>query len=219
VTNYFKVEEDQNISLSPATIVVKSLQALVDENFTSKSLIIGKVTSLYGKSSLTLNDSDKISFDCNNCGSTGMKNIKFSINNKARWITAEFLIKTKAYKAKSGLSTMTPILIAKDFVEVNISDKGYIKYFNDIKNVRFYRLNKYLRKGDLIKAHDMSPKTLIKYGQRVSIAVKSGLINVKTIGMAKKSGKIGDFIEIQNLKTKKIILGKIVDFNKVMVEL
>lgn len=216
---YFKNEFNQEVALRPSMITVSTIAELIEATFSNQPLIVSKVSSLYAKSSYNLKSSDSISIECNKCKSTGNKNIKVKVNKETSWVTAELLIRNKVFKANKSLGTMTPILTKKDFIESSITGRGHSRFFSDIKNIQFYRLNKHISAGDSIKMNDLSPKTLINYGQRVKITIKSKNINLKTIGIAKKNGKIGEFIEIETPKTKKIILGKVVGFNKAVVEL
>jgi flagella basal body P-ring formation protein FlgA len=67
--------------------------------------------------------------------------------------------------------------------------------------------------------NDLTPKKLITYGQRVKLSIQTKTVTLKTIGIAKKSGHYGEFIEIENPKSKKRFLAKVIDFNKAIVEL
>ena len=219
LSKYFKSEYRANVELSPKNLTVKSLKSVLEEKFSASTKSISSIKSLYGKSSLTLDENESIQISCASCKTTGEKNIKIISQKGTTWISAIFLVSSEAYRVRKSLNRISPLLLSSDFERINTSDRGRTQYFTDIENIQFYKLNKDLREGDLVKSHDLSPKRLINFGQKVKLTIKNNFINLKTIGIAKKSGKIGDFIEIQNPKTKKIFLGKITDFNKAVVDL
>ncbi len=59
---------------------------------------------------------------------------------------------------------------------------------------------------------------LIKRGQRVKIVAESDTLRITAPGMAKEDGRLGDMIRVQNLISKKIVVGKVVDSETVKVE-
>lgn len=219
LNRYFKSEYNTHVELSPTAINVREMKDILEEKFGTNTKSISKVTSLHGKSSYNLDSLKNFEIKCSQCSSTGNKSIQLISQNNTTWISASVLIKTTAFKVTRSLSRISPLLLAKDFQKITTTDKGRVKYFTDIENIQFYTLNKDLGEGDLIKSHDLSPKNLVRYGQKIKLTIKSKHINLKTIGIAKKTGRIGDFIEIQNPKTKKVFLGKITDFNNATVEI
>jgi flagella basal body P-ring formation protein FlgA len=219
LSHIFQQEFNITVKLSPKNIQVKPLKNLIEDKFATTRKLVSSVKSLYGKSSLNLENGEALDIKCSNCDGNGEKNIQVISKNGKTWISATFLTRSSAFRVKRTLNRISPILLATDFEQINTSDRGRTRYFTDINNIKFYQLNKDLRKGDLVKSHDLSPKRLVNYGQKVKLTIKNKFINLKTIGIAKKSGKIGDFIEIQNPKSKKVFLGKITDFNKAVVDL
>jgi len=59
---------------------------------------------------------------------------------------------------------------------------------------------------------------LIKRGQRVTIVAESCSLKVTAPGRAKEDGRLGDIIRVENLISKKTIMGKVVDSQTVKVE-
>lgn len=59
---------------------------------------------------------------------------------------------------------------------------------------------------------------LIKRGQRVTIVAESYSLRVTAPGKAKEDGRLGDIIKVENLISKKVIMGKVVDSQTIRVE-
>ena len=58
---------------------------------------------------------------------------------------------------------------------------------------------------------------VIKRGQRVLIVAESDTLKVTAPGVAKEDGRIGELIKVQNLLSKKVVIGKVVDAQTVKV--
>jgi flagella basal body P-ring formation protein FlgA len=56
-------------------------------------------------------------------------------------------------------------------------------------------------------------------GDRITIAARIGSMQVKTTGIAKEDGTLGDTIEVMNVRSKKIIFGEVLNAQEVVVSL
>lgn len=56
-------------------------------------------------------------------------------------------------------------------------------------------------------------------GDRITIAARIGAMQVKTTGIAKEDGTLGDTIEVMNVRSKKIIFGEVLNAQEVIVSL
>jgi flagella basal body P-ring formation protein FlgA len=65
--------------------------------------------------------------------------------------------------------------------------------------------------NSVIRIRDINSPTLIKKGDTVSIVYKAKYINLRTLGYALQDGKKGEFIRIQNPKSKMVVQAKVVD--------
>lgn len=211
--------EYPSITVSPNQIHLASLAEALKAHFSSKSLHFSEVSALYPHSALLIQDKSDLKFECKNCDSSGRKNIKVIAGAETIWIAATVKHRIKALKIKKNLSYHTPILTKNDFEVVESLAKDPSQLFTDLENIEFYKLNRNLVEGRVLKVHDLRPKNLISSGQKVQVQVTKNSIKLKTTGIAKRNGKFGDFIEIQNPKTKKIIMGKVTGHNTAVVDL
>ncbi len=217
ISNY--IDGKIQVRVSPKTIKIESINTILSEQLSLQDLVIVKTHSLLGKSAITLDSSDLISVQCKSCNDIGTKNIKLNVNQKQLWLTSLIGKKVSVYRPIQNLNRQTPILSKDDFTASStvITSKG--NYFTDIANIRFYRLNRNLDNRNFLKNTDLTAKNLVTFGQKVNLKIKTKSIELKSVGTAKKGGRLGDFIEVQNPKSQKIFLGKIIDYNKVLVEL
>lgn len=67
-----------------------------------------------------------------------------------------------------------------------------------------------LQVGSFLASKDFEFPVLVKRNQPVTITFKSGALRVETFGIARGEGSIDDIIRVENLKTRKIVYGRVV---------
>lgn len=67
-----------------------------------------------------------------------------------------------------------------------------------------------LRVGDVVADRDFERPTLVRRNEPVTMVFTRGLLRAETFGIARESGSLGDPIRIENLTTRKIVVGRIV---------
>jgi len=80
-----------------------------------------------------------------------------------------------------------------------------------------YRAKSFIKKGEILLEENLEKIPLISAGDKVNAEVKTGSVVVSTELYARQHGSKGDVIELVS-SSNKIIKGKIVDANKVIVE-
>jgi flagella basal body P-ring formation protein FlgA len=213
-----KLKED--FLLLPKVINVYNTQALLNKQLGDKYISFANTTSLYSNSFIgSKKSTPQVIFECKNCSQVGEKNIRFKIDKTSTWLSSTLLKKTSGYKAKQSIPLINPVLNMNDFEKVTVNTQVKTPLFTDIKNIRFYQLTKNLSANDLLSVNNLTLKTIISRGQKIRVSIKNKNVKIETIGIAMKSGKIGDFIQVKNPKSNKITLAKVIDFNKVHIEL
>lgn len=216
---YFMQENKVEIEIAPKNFTVNTIKGLIEDSIKDGDVIVKNITSLLPQSSINLSATDTISIDCKKCEKPGQKNIMAQINNKKVWLTALIHKKRTAYTLSRNLLNLNQKLDESFFKKIMIADNGNTLLFDDIKNVKFYKPTKLLRAGDIVKKYDLRSRVLVKFGQKVQINIFKNDIRLATKAIARKNGHIGDVIDLINAKSKKVISAKVVDFNKVEVEL
>lgn len=220
LSHIFKMEYHKEIELSPEVLVVKTINDTFSELLKiPNNLSLEKTTNLHSNSSLNLSPSDHIQVVCNDCETPGSKNIKLLVNKSPIWFSVEILSKRHGLVINSEINPYMKHLTSDMFTKTSIYDDGRGHLFNDIDNIHFYKPNKKLTKGKILKTTDLTPITLVRSGQKIKVVLKGKTIALKSSAISRQSGRIGDFIEVYNQKTNKKINAQVIDFNTVMVEL
>lgn len=132
---------------------------------------------------------------------------------------AKFSRYVNAYKTRRNLSAFTADLKPEMFEKVRVPDAAYGQYLTDLSKLSFYKTNKTLRVGDIVRVSDLVPQTLVKAGDRVELIFENSHVRVKSQALSRQNGGMGDDIEVWNQANGKKYRGTIVDHNRVQVNL
>lgn len=77
--------------------------------------------------------------------------------------------------------------------------------------------NHHIKSGKPINIKSIKKPILVNKNDTVSIVYEKNNIYLKTIGIAKENGSLGNFIDVKNANSSKVIRGKVIDNNLVMV--
>lgn len=219
LASIFSNEYNINIEILPNAISIEDSATLIQKNLKLENTLIKNINSLYGNAAFTLNQSDRLVFSCSNCNKPGEHNIKAYKNGETIWMSASIYHKKRALVLTKDINPFNPNLDNEDVEYQYVFDKENKQLFSDYENIKFYKPTRTISKGDLLKVHDLSLKRLINYNSEVEVSVKGKDLFLKSKALAKETGVLGQIIKLYNPKTKKIMEGKVIDYNKVMVEL
>ncbi len=216
----FKTEYQEIVTFTPSVLKVLKIEDKIGKLLDlGDDTIVSKITSLHNKASIQLTEADKLKAICNSCESAGQKNIKVYVNRKSIWLTGHIYIKRTGFIVNQELNPFQSKLNNQLFSKKTFFDDGKNHLFKDINQIRFYKTNKKLERGNTLKTSDLSPLTLVRPGQKIKVILKGKNISLKSSAYSRAQGKIGDFIEVYNTKTNKKVTAQVVDFNTVMVQL
>lgn len=226
--NQMLIEENSlnTIAMIPQQIDITTLEKMVNQKLTLDNGLVSRDINFVGMQNiLNLTPQDQVTLDCNQCEILGEHNIKILVSNplissiQSFWVRAQILKKITAYKAKEEVSTKTAENFTHALEPVEITVTKPELYLTDITDLKFYKLNHSVKKGDLIKTSDISPVVLVKTGSRVKVKIENKTLNLISSSLANKSGVYGDSIELTNVNSKRKLVGRIIDFNTVVIDL
>ena len=86
-------------------------------------------------------------------------------------------------------------------------------------SLKFYKTNKPLRTGEILKLSDLNAINLVRAGLKTDVVLENQMVRIKTQGICRSNGTIGELVEVYHAQKNKKYLGRVVDINKVLVEL
>ena len=214
------------VSLKPRTFHLQTLiQVIKDQISLPPSWNLSRIRFLGVKRNIiSLSNGEDVKVKCQNCDRTGIKNIEVSIlkqgyKKRSFWLTADLKIKTKALISQKNLGPLNGSMNVHYFKEGFLDSFNPEKFFINRNILSFFKLNRPLNSGRPLLATDLTPLNLVQRGVPSRIIFKKNGLTLSGPGIPLTSGSYGNIIKLRNPKSKKIIVGKIVDFNKIMIEL
>ena len=197
---------------------------LKDQLLTNSNLYFTQARSLNGVSSLGLLEGEHLRPICDACTSFGEKNIKIDITNvvdntnRTLWFASKIMAKVKVVKAKRSISFQQKSLSPEDFYLEDVMTMNPDNALTTLDNIRFYKSNKTILQNAVVSNMDLQAVNLINYGTPVSVSLVSNSISLQRTAMPMRSARFGEVIELKGPNNKNIS-GKVIDYNKVVIEL
>ena len=197
---------------------------LKDQLLANSNLYFSQARSLNAVSSLGIIEGEQIRAICDSCQNFGEKNIKIEISNvvsntnRTLWFVSKIMAKVRVVKAKRNISFQEKALNANDFYFEEVMTMSPDNALTTLDNISFYKSNKTIIQNAIVSNLDLQAINLVNYGTPVSMTLVSQNISLQKIAMPLRSARFGEVVELKGLNNKNIA-GKVVDFNKVVIEL
>lgn len=214
-----------DLNIHPQSINIQQFQTLIREHLNLPSGIQVKASRpLSGPAIIALPAGDKVEIECINClyGTQQPLNltiIGFDGTKQSLLATADFKKMVKAYRLLSPLPSFSTIPGVEILKEEFVESIPHTDLITDSSILKFYKTNKPLRAGDLLKKSDLNAINLVKAGIRTDVILENQMIRIKTQGISRSNGAIGEFVEVFHPQKNKKYQGKVIDINKVLIEL
>jgi flagella basal body P-ring formation protein FlgA len=210
----------------PRKIRIEILEEVLINNYDLSNRWAFQKTHAVGQPAIILlSANESLSFECALCTRAGDKSIKVYIHDaikgskRLKWIKSTLMTRTFALISVADFHVNNKPLSLTQFTVKEVFSKHPESFFTNKEKLRFYKLNKILRKNTAINHSDLSPVSLVKNGQAVTIELKNETLSLFGKAIPLKNAFFGETLQLRNLKSNKVIIGKVVDYNKVVVEL
>ena len=97
------------------------------------------------------------------------------------------------------------------------SDHVLRNIISDETDIVGHRLIRNLEEGEIILAHMVQKIPLVKNGDRILIIAKKGSLRVTAPGVVRQNGFKNDTVRVENMHSRKIILGTVIDSRTVQI--
>jgi len=217
--------KEQQVVLSPRKTTLLDLSSTLRDQLTEgTNLYFLDTKSLNNIRSVGLIEGEQIHATCDSCSNYGEKSLKIDISNpltnglRSLWFTSKVMAKVKVLKAKRTLSFQQKSLSADDFIAEDIFSLTPDNVLTTLENIHYYKPNRTIMQGSVVSRLDLQAVNLINFGTPVTVILKNQNINLQRSAMPTRSALFGETIELKN-SNNKTIAGKVVDYNKVVIEL
>jgi flagella basal body P-ring formation protein FlgA len=128
------------------------------------------------------------------------------------------MAKIKVVKAIRNISFQQKNLDPKDFYFDEVLTLSPENALTSLDNITFYKSNKTIVQNAVVSNLDIQAVNLVNYGTPVIVTLKNDHIQLHKTAMPIRSARFGESVELKGLNNKNIS-GKVVDYNKVVIEL
>ena len=207
----------QKVKIKPQKITVTPLrEALLQQNPLPKNWYFIK-PQLDGNA-VAYASSQQPKIVCHDCSLTGSKRFQVNIGEKTVWGKVKVAIQTDVLITTSSISANASIP-PTGIRTKKLYSTSPEKFFKRKGHIHFYKTNKAIREGTPIKTSDLTGVNLVHANRPAKLILNSNYLNLSSTALPLRAGKIGDTIQLKTMKNNKTIVGKVVNFNKVRVEL
>lgn len=212
------------VNIHPQVIQVQHLKHLIREQLHLPAGIHLRASeALNAANYLALSSGDKVEVECLGClyGSKQPLNVNivsFDGTQKSLTVRADFKKMVRAFRVQTFHPAFTELSSAS-LKEELVEEIPHTDLLTDLETIRFYKLNKPVRAGELLKKSDLNALNLVRAGLKTEVVIENSLLKLKTHGICRSNGTLGEFVEVFHPQKNKKYLGKVVDINKVLVEL
>src|SRR5690606_23128854 len=117
--------------------------------------------------------------------------------------------------AQSAFRALKASSLKEDYIEAI----PHTDLFQNMGKIHFYQLNKPIKAGEVLKKSDLNPINLVRAGMTTEVFIENSLMKIKTHGISRSNGSLGDLVEVYHPQKRKKYHGKVIDINKVLIEL
>jgi len=225
ISRIFRTLSEKSVQISPKRITIHKLENYLTERISfSKNWYIRELKSSTRKSVISLKSDENLTIECPNCNYPGSKSIRLvvqnPVHNKSSYhmLNAKLQIKTMALVLRGIIQVDNQPLSKLMFKKKQVFVDNPANIFTNLNALHFYKVNKPIN-GTALLLSDLTSVSLVKAGTPTKIYLKTGSISLSSMATPMRSGKFGDIIQLRSISNKKIIVGKVIDYNKVAIEL
>ncbi len=213
------------VEITSSSSVIHQFSNIIKDQILLPSGVGPKLTTPMNlNGAISLFAGDNLSVSCGTCLFGAQQPLNVVING-TDGTKRSFIVNTDFSKMVRALRLISPL---PSFSSLN--DESYFKeeltesiphtdLMTDIKTLEFYRTNKPLMAGQLLRRSDVSPIDLVKAGLKTDVILENQMVRIKTQGISRSNGAIGDLVEVFHPQKNKKYQGKVIDINKVLIEL
>lgn len=221
---FAEMMKTSNVTIQPNFIQVQHLKNLVREQLMiPPGVQMRSSEAVNSPNYLAVAPGDRVEVQCIGClyGSQQPLNINvigFDGSNRSLMVKADFKKMVRAYRVLSfhpAFSEIESTSLNEEFVE-SIPQTDLV---TNLETLKFYKINKPLKAGDLLRRADLNALSLVKAGVKTEVIIENELVKLKTSGISRSNGSIGEYVEVFHQQKNKKYYGKVIDINKVLVEL
>lgn len=216
--------KNQDVNIQPGLIQVQHLSHMVREQILLPSGVqLRSAEAINAPNYLVLSEGERVEVQCQGCLFSSQQPLNVMVtgydgNTRSITVRGNFKKMVKAFKVTESKAAFSDVSKAS-LKEVFVESIPHTDLVTDLETLHFYKLNKPLRAGELLRQSDLNALNLVRAGNKTEVIIENALVKLKTNGISRSNGSIGQFVEVYHPQKNKKYLGKVIDLNKVLIDL
>jgi flagella basal body P-ring formation protein FlgA len=212
------------VRIEPHMVQIQNLKSFIREQLPIPAGVHVKATYTVNSSNfLALAPGDQLQLSCSAClwGTRQPVNVSvsgFDGMRKDFIAVADFGRMVRAFRLNRSLTSFSEITVY-DIKEEYTESVPHTEYIADVEFLKYYKTNKPLKAGEFLRLSDLNAINIVKAGLKTEVVLENSLVRIKTSGISRANGAYGDIVEVYHPQKNKKYQGKVIDTNKVLVEL
>lgn len=226
----FQLKEMMNsrghqIEIAPQSVMIQQFRTVIrDQLLLPPGVQVKETRSINSPGILALPAGDKVEVSCIGClyGTQQSLNVTilgFDGSRQAMMASADFKKMVKAFRLTSALPSFSSVNDTNILKEEYIETIPHTDLITDVEMLKFYKTNKPLKAGEILKKSDLNAVNLVRAGLKTDVVLENQMVRIKTSGISRGNGTIGELVEVYHPQKNKKYQGRVIDINKVLVEL
>lgn len=184
-----------------------------------------EASRISGDGFISMSHDQRLDIECPTCSRAGESSVRVNIKDnfgaiqKTHWFKVTIGVPTQAFVAtqthKAGLLALDP----KGFEMKTIFSAKPHQIVSSSTPLQFYKIARNLSAGEILETSNISPLQLVKPGVEAQVTVTDKNVTINGTATPLSYGVWGETIKLKNTRSSRIIMGKVVDHNKIVVEL
>lgn len=216
--------KNHTVRIDQHMVQVQNLKTYIRDQLMIPSGVHVKETHAVNSSNfLALAPGDQLQLNCTTCLWGTRQPINVTINGfdgsrRDLIAVADFGKMVRAFRLIRPLNSFSEITVY-DIKEEFTEAVPHSEFISDVQNLKYYKTNKPLKSGELLRISDLNAVNIVKAGLKTEVILENALVRIKTSGISRANGAYGDTVEVYHPQKNKKYQGRVIDNNKVLVEL
>lgn len=216
--------KNHTIKIDQHMVQIQNLKSFIREQLNVPAGVHVKNTySVNSSNFLALAPGDQLQLYCSGCMWGNRQSINLSISGfdgtrRDLVAVADFGKMVRAFRLTRPLNSFSEITVY-DIKEEYTEAVPHTEFISDVQNLKYYKSNKPLKSGELLRISDLNALNIVKAGLKTEVVLENAMVRIKTSGISRGNGAFGDIVEVYHPQKNKKYQGKVIDNNKVLVEL
>ncbi|MES2528269.1 MAG: flagellar basal body P-ring formation chaperone FlgA [Bdellovibrionota bacterium] len=216
--------KNHSIKIDQHMVQIQNLKSFIREQLNVPGGVHVKNTYAINSSNfLALAPGDQLQLYCSGCMWGNRQTINLTVagfdgTRRDFVAVADFGKMVRAFRLTRPLNSFSEITVY-DIKEEYTEAVPHTEFISDVQNLKYYKSNKPLKSGELLRISDLNALNIVKAGLKTEVVLENDMVRIKTSGISRGNGALGDIVEVYHPQKNKKYQGKVIDNNKVLVEL